>query len=94
LFLFVRLILGSENGNSTYLLAARNKLNKLGACLLDIFFNPEDGSNIFLIAVSSKQKKFTSFLLGLLVNPEGGGSTCFRNVDKFSPDFMASHPRE
>jgi hypothetical protein len=69
-FLFVRLIFGPENGNSTYLLVARNKPNKLAACLVDLFFNPEDGSNMFLLAVSSKQKKVTSCLLGLLVNPE------------------------
>jgi hypothetical protein len=68
-----------------YLLAAINKPNKLAACLL---------GNIFLLAVSSQQKELTSCLLWSLVDPEGGGNKCFRNVEKYSPDYSASHPRE
>jgi hypothetical protein len=31
-------------------------------------------------------------MLALLFEPEDGGGICLRNIDKFLPDYKASHP--
>jgi hypothetical protein len=38
-------------------------------------------------------RKYVGFLLGLLFDLEDGLNTLSRNMDKFIPDYTASHPK-
>jgi hypothetical protein len=40
----------------------------------------------------ASSRKMPVCLFGLIFDPEDGGNTFLRNVDKFLPNYMASHP--